>query len=446
MKSRVPKVLHPLGGLPMVEHACRAAQLAGADPVVVVLGPATESAREMLGNGYVYAFQEAADGTAGAAEAGIGEISADVRHVLVINGDVPLVDSSTLQAIARAVADNDAVVGIATFEAGSNTRYGRVVSDSDGRVTEIIEFAEDSERGNLQRFQANSGVYCFAAEWLRTAIGSIRPSASGERYLTDLVSMANADSSPGTRVIAISGDPESLIGIDDRMRLAEAEATMRQRKLMNLMQDGVTIVDPATTYVDADVQIDQDARIEPGCHIHGQSIIGEGAVIGPGAVIRDSQIGRDAVVRQSWIEGSSVGDRVTIGPYSHLRPGTVIEAGSKIGNYVEMKNTHFGAGSHAGHFSYLGDATIGRGTNIGAGTITCNYDGETKHRTIIGDGVFVGSDSMLIAPIELGDGSATGAGAVVTRSVPPGMRAVGVPARVIGPIQRDAVEETEGRD
>jgi bifunctional UDP-N-acetylglucosamine pyrophosphorylase/glucosamine-1-phosphate N-acetyltransferase len=311
------------------------------------------------------------------------------------------------------------------------TGLGRVVRSEAGSVERIVEDkdASDEER---EIPEINAGLYAIDAEWLRSRIGSLSPSeTTGELYLTDLVALARAD---GRLVAALDVDDDGrLTGINDRAQLAQAEWDMRTEINAAHMRAGVTMRDPSTVYVDATVELATDLTIEPNVILRGTTSVGEGTTIGAGSQIVDSRIGRDCVVWASVVEQSVVEDGASVGPYSHLRPGSVVGEGSEVGNYAEIKNSRLGAGVKQHHMSYLGDAEVGAGTNVGAGTITANYDGTRKHRTEIGERVFLGVDTMLRAPVTLGEGARTGAGAVVTKDVPAGKLAVGVPARIREP-------------
>ena len=300
-----------------------------------------------------------------------------------------------------------------------------------GSVERIVE-ARDATPEELETNEVNAGVYAFDAAWLRRRIDTLTPSASnGELYLTDLVQLARED---GRIVSAVGFDDDgSLDGINDRSQLAQAEWALRVRINEAHMRAGVTMRDPSTVYLDWGVTLGQDVTLDPGVVIKGATSIGEGSVIGPDTTIVDSTIGRDCRVSRSVVEGSTVEDGATIGPYSHLRTGSHVGPGAEIGNYAEIKNSRLGARVKQHHMSYLGDADIGAGTNIGAGTITANWDGRKKNRTRVGENAFLGVDTMLVAPVEIGEGAKTGAGAVVTKDVPAGKLAVGVPARIREP-------------
>ena len=296
-----------------------------------------------------------------------------------------------------------------------------------------------------RKVEINSGISCYRRDWLEAVLPDVPRSASGEYYLTALAETAAAETTMPRPVVSVVAEPDVAYGVNDRVELARAEAIVRRRISERLMRAGVTIVDPATTFIDATVEIGEDACIEPFTTITGRTDIGPDTRIGPHAMIRDSRIGSGCVVVASMLEEAMVGDRVTIGPFSHLRPGARIEADVHIRNYAEVKNAVVGRGTQIGHFSYVGDAELGAGVNIGAGTITANFDGTAKHRTVIGDDAFIGSDTILRAPVTVGPGGKTGAGSVVTRDVAPGTTVVGVPARPVPPKQVTEPETDDER-
>lgn len=427
MRSALPKVAHAVAGRPIVRHVVEAARAAGAGDVVVVVGagPEADDVRAAAGGAVSVAVQPKADGTGGAVAAA-REAAGDAEFVLILNGDVPLVEAETLRRLMSAVSESPAVLSILTAEVPVES-YGYVEMEQ-GRVARIIETKDEIAVDRTSIRAINSGQYAGRAAWLWPRVDAIPVEPNGERYLTHLASMAHAD---GNGAIAVSAaDPAEVRGINDRVQLAEAEASMRQRILRAHMLAGVTIVDPATTYIDAGVTIGADTRVEPGTRVTGASAIGAACVIGPNTDIHASALGERCIIRYSMIEESTLEDGVEMGPYSHLRPGSHIGEGVHIGNYAEVKASRLGAGTRMGHFSYIGDAEVGEGVNIGAGTITANYDGKAKHRTTIGDGAFIGSDTMLVAPVHVGAGARTSAGSVVTRDVPAGAMAVGAPARI----------------
>jgi bifunctional UDP-N-acetylglucosamine pyrophosphorylase/glucosamine-1-phosphate N-acetyltransferase len=403
---------------------------AAADPgrPVVVFSPPVAAIQDAFADRADFALQAETRGTGDAVAAALAAVPDDVGEVLVLSGDVPLVLSSDLDAVLEARRQDDAAIALATVFAADPAGLGRVVRSEFGTVERIVE-ARDATEDELDGNEVNAGVYAFDAGWLRRRIGSLEPSAAtGELYLTELVRLARED---GRLVSAIAFDDDGrLDGINDRSQLAAAEWNLRVRRNEQHMRDGVTMRDPSTVYLDWDVVLAQDVTIEPNVILQGRTTIGEGSVIGPGSQLIDSTIGQRVRVWASVVERSSIEDDATVGPYSHLRPGSIVGAGAEVGNFAELKNTRLGAGSKQHHMSYLGDAELGERVNVGAGTITANYDGQRKHRTTIGDGAFLGVDTMIVAPRDIGAAARTGAGAVVTRDVPAGKLAVGVPARI----------------
>lgn len=437
MKSSLPKVLHQLCGRPMLAYvldawaeACAPEDDAAARPVVVY-SPAVDAIREPFAERADFALQPETRGTGDAVRVALPIVPEDAAEILVLYGDVPLVTGSDLRAVLDARREDDAAIALATVFAAEPGRLGRVVRSEFGTVESIVE-VKDATEEELANNEVNAGLYAFDGAWLRRRIEAIPPSATtGELYLTELVRLARED---GRLVIAVAFEDDGRFdGINDRSQLAAAEWNLRVRRNEQHMRDGVTMRDPSTVYLDWDVTLAADVTLEPNVILRGSTSIGQGTVIGPGSQIVDSSIGANTRVWASVVESSTVEDDVSIGPYSHLRPGSVVGRGAEVGNYAELKNTHLGPGSKQHHVSYLGDAEIGRGVNIGAGTITANYDGTRKARTTIGDGAFIGVDTMIVAPREIGEGARTGAGAVVTRDVPPGKLAVGVPARIREP-------------
>ncbi|HET7494260.1 MAG TPA: bifunctional UDP-N-acetylglucosamine diphosphorylase/glucosamine-1-phosphate N-acetyltransferase GlmU [Candidatus Limnocylindrales bacterium] len=435
MKSTRPKVLHELCGRPMLAYVLDAWRglidpTADARPVVVY-SPAVASLTSVFDDQAAFALQEAPQGTGDAVRAALAEVAADAAEILVLYGDVPLITSDDLRAVLDARREDDAAVSIATVFAADPAQLGRVVRSDFGTVESIIE-AKDATDEELAGNEVNAGLYAFDGPWLRRRIVGLEPSpTTGELYLTDLVRMARED---GRLVSAVAFEDDGRFdGINDRSQLAAAEWSLRVRRNEEHMRAGVTMRDPSTVYLDWDVVLDPDVTIEPNVILRGATSVGQGTVIGAGSQVVDSVVGRDARVWASVVERSTIEDGATVGPFSHLRPGSVVGRGAEVGNYAELKNTHLGPGSKQHHVSYLGDAEIGEGVNIGAGTITANYDGVRKAHTTIGDGAFIGVDTMIVAPREIGAGAKTGAGAVVTKDVPPGKLAVGVPARIREP-------------
>lgn len=429
MRSTLPKVLHPLCGRPMLAYVVEAARAAtGRDPIVVT-SPATAAVRDAFPTGITFALQERPDGSGDAVRAALAAVPADAVEVVVLNGDIPLVEAGLVTGVLERRRAADAAIALVSFEAWEPGALGRVIRTPDGdQVARLVE-ANDATPDELAVSEVNAGLYAFDAAWLRAAIERLTPSpATGEYYVTQLVDLAVAD---GLAVVAHEApDDGALDGINDRAQLAEATAMLRERINLAWLRAGVTMHDPATAYVDADVELAPDVTLEPNVILRGRTRVGEGSLIGAGSQLVDSAVGPRCRVWASVLERATVEEGTTIGPFSHLRPGSSIGPDVQLGNFAEVKNSRLERGVKQHHMSYLGDAHVGEGTNVGAGTITANYDGVRKHHTEIGKGVFLGVDTMLRAPVTVGDGAKTGAGAVVTRDVPAGMLAVGVPARI----------------
>jgi bifunctional UDP-N-acetylglucosamine pyrophosphorylase/glucosamine-1-phosphate N-acetyltransferase len=427
MRSKLPKVLHPLTGKPMVGHAIEAAHEVGDARPVLVVGSGAEQVRAAVGERVRYVVQEQQLGTGHAVLQARPLLTGQSSVVLVTYGDMPLLRTETLQRMIEHHGRTEPAITMLTVVRDHARGFGRVLRDASGAVAAIVEQA-DATPEQLAVRELNVGTYCFDAGWLWSRLDQIPLSAKGEYYLTDLVGMAVTE---GRQVEALAtDDPSEVLGINTRVHLAEAAAVMRQRINAKWMLQGVTIVDPATTYIESGVTLGQDTVVYPNTHLEGRVRIGADCRIGPNTVIRDSTLGARCTVFASVVEGATLEDGVDVGPFGHLRRGAHLAAGVHMGNFGEVKNSYLGPGTKMGHFSYVGDATTGPDVNIGAGTITCNYDGQRKHRTEIEEGALIGSDTMLVAPVRVGKGARTGAGAVVTRDVPPGSLAVGVPARV----------------
>jgi bifunctional UDP-N-acetylglucosamine pyrophosphorylase/glucosamine-1-phosphate N-acetyltransferase len=446
MRSAVPKVLHPLCGRPMLAYALdawastEAASVAGRP--VVVFSPTVAAVIDVFAERAVFALQDVPRGTGDALSAALAVVPATATEILVLSGDVPLVTGADLDTILEARREDDAAIALASVFAAEPAELGRVVRGEFGTVERIAE-ARDAVPDELAGNEVNAGLYAFDAAWLRRRIGALTPSpATAELYLTDLVRLARED---GRLVTAVAFEDDGrFAGINDRSQLAAAEWTLRVRLNEAHMRAGVTMRDPSTAYLDWTVELGEDVTLEPNVILRGATTVGAGSVIGAGSQLIDATIGAGVRVWASIIESSVVEDEATVGPFSHLRPGTVVGRRAQVGNYAELKNTRLGAGSRQHHVSYLGDAEIGQDVNIGAGAITANYDGTRKHPTTIGAGAFIGVDTMLVAPVEVGEGARTGAGAVVTRDVPAGKLAVGVPARIREPRQRSAAPAAPG--
>ena len=436
MRSRVPKPLHGLAGRELIRYPIATLQECGISRLVVVTSPENNDAiARVLGDQVICAVQQSPDGTADAVACGLSSLPNVPTLVVVLAGDTPLVRPESVLGLIenhRTIADRRMTILSAADAYGPDLGHiKRVECDAAGEPGDLlgIEEATDRDAPHCGLAEVNTGVYCFDGAWLAQRVRAVPKSATGERYLTALAAMA-VDAGEEVEAAPIALADEAM-GVNDREQLAAAGAVMRDRINRLWMSAGVTLVDAATTYIDLDVRIGQDTVIQPNTMLTGDTTIGEECEIGPNSCIRDSAIGDRCRIVASTLEECRVEADVEIGPYSHLRPAAWIETGVHLGNYVEVKNSRIGSGTAAGHFCYLGDADIGNGVNIGAGTITCNYDGVNKHQTVIGPGAFIGSDTMLIAPVTVGEGGATGAGAVVTRDVPEGRRAVGVPARLL---------------
>ena len=425
MRSRLPKALHPLCGKPMLRHVVDAVIGAGIARLVVVAPEQSAAFRELLPDADC-AVQQTPRGTGDAVLAARPMLEGDDSCVLVLNGDLPLLTSETLRSLMERHEASGAALTLLTAADAPQGGLGRVVRDADGRVTAVVEERDASAEEQGIR-EVNGGVYAFRSEALWPRLGALQPSASGEVYLTDVVALAVQ---AGERVDAVvAADPAELLGVNTRVHLAQAEAALRERLRSHWMLAGVTLVDPPSTFIDANVEIGEDTVVYPNTHLYGTTRIGRECFVGPNAVVADSVVGEGCRIVASMLEGATLEAGVSVGPYSHLRPGAYAEQDVRVGNYVEVKESRLGEGTRVGHFSYIGDATVGRDVNVGAGTVTCNFDGTAKHRTIIEDGALIGSDTMLVAPVRVGRRAVTGAGAVVTRDVDPEALVTGVPAR-----------------
>ncbi|HEY3758531.1 MAG TPA: bifunctional UDP-N-acetylglucosamine diphosphorylase/glucosamine-1-phosphate N-acetyltransferase GlmU [Solirubrobacteraceae bacterium] len=419
MRSEVPKVLHELCGLPMCLWPVRAALRAGAGHVVVVDSPARALA-EVMPEGVELVVQPQSNGTGGAVIAAAGAIDPGAP-VVVLSGDVPLVSAEAIAELLAAHEAGGAAATMASTVLEDPSGYGRVVRDAQGAVAKVVETKAPGDAGaaELEIREVNTGIYAFDGAALLGVLGRLTAdNAQGEYYLPQALDLLRAD---GARIAAhVVDDPALVLGVNDRVALAHVRALAQRAILERHMRAGVGIVDPASTWIDVDVEIGCDARIEPGCSLRGASAIGAGATIGPHTTAIDSRIGAGASVRISWLDGAEVGERANVGPFAYLRPGSLLREGAKAGTFVEIKNSDIGAGTKIPHLSYIGDADVGAGSNLGAGTITANYDGHAKHRTTIGERVRGGVDTAFVAPVSVGDDAYTAAGSVITEDVPPG--------------------------
>ncbi len=429
MKSRIPKPFHDVAGRPLIRYPLGLCASLGLRPITIVADSASAARiRDLSGESRVVQQSEDGYGTGYATAQAAPPDRDSSESTVVLFADTPLLKPETLARMVRLRASSGAGIVVLSALTDHPSKYGRILRDDGGRVRAIVEAAVATE-DQLEIREINTGIMVFDSAWLWENVSKLRPDpVKGETLLTDLVETAATQG----RIVEsiVLEDADEGMGCDDRIALAKAERIIRRRKVDELMLSGVRIHDPASTFVDESVTADQDAEILPGSFIRGDTHIGSNSVIGPATDIIDSVIGRGSTVTRSIVEGSKLGEGVTVGPFSHVREGTIIGAGAHVGDFTETKNVRIGADTQSGHFSYLGDAEIGAGVNIGAGAVTCNFDGENKHRTTVEDGAFVGSGAMLVAPVTVGRGARVGAGSVVTRDVPDGAVVYGVPARV----------------
>jgi bifunctional UDP-N-acetylglucosamine pyrophosphorylase/glucosamine-1-phosphate N-acetyltransferase len=444
MRSTLSKLLHPLAGQPLLAHVLTAVEaipatskfsswhdnLSTSRPIVV-LGHESEQILSVFGDRCQYAMQHEQLGTGHAvlaAQQAVDTLDPLPDTVLVCYGDTPLLSSEILAQVLVEHVSQRATITFLTAHADPSSDYGRVVRDAHGYVREIVEVKRATPE-QLRLQEVNSGVYCFERAWLWETLSTLPRNAAGEYYLTDLIAIAGAQD---RSIATVSGALDETLGINNRVQLAEAEQVMRRRILERHMYAGVTIIDPATTYIENEVQIGADTVLLPGTMITGKTTIGSWCRIGPGTTIDQSSLGDRCAVRNSSLEETVLEDEVSIGPFSHCRPGAHLARGVRMGNFGEIKNSYVGAGVDVHHFSYLGDATIGEHVNIGAGTITSNYNGITKEKyhTTIGAGAFIGCDTILVPPVTVGEHAMTGASSLVNKDVPPHALVYGVPARL----------------
>jgi len=425
MKSELVKVLHPILGLPMLSYPIELS-LKGikAEKTIVVVGHQADRIQGMFKNFKIdIALQEKQLGTGHAVLQAIPFLQSFSGTVLILCGDVPLVELETLNSFIDTYKENGSTLSVLTAVVEEPFGYGRILRNSEGWLEKIVEEKDASEKERMIR-EINTGIFCVKTPFLMEGLREIgKENAQGEYYLTDLVEVAKKR---GLRCSAhIVADPVEVMGINTRVDLAIANEVLRQKKLKDLMLSGVTVVDPKTTYVDRTVEVGKDSILYPNCHLQGKTKIGERCIIEPNSKISDSLIGNDVTIRaNSVITESKIEEGASIGPFAHLRPLSEVKSKAKIGNFVEVKKSVIGKGSKANHLSYIGDSLLGEDVNIGAGTITCNYDGFEKHQTIIGNRVFVGSNVELVAPVKVGNDSSIGAGTTVTKDVPEGALAI----------------------
>ncbi|MFT4231121.1 MAG: bifunctional UDP-N-acetylglucosamine diphosphorylase/glucosamine-1-phosphate N-acetyltransferase GlmU [Microbacterium sp.] len=426
MRSSLPKVLHPIGGRPLVEHVLSTARALEAEHVRVVVRHERDRVAAAVDDGGAdlgIVDQDEIPGTGRAVEVALRQLPDDFAgDVLVLSADVPLLQRGELADLVAQHRASGAAATLLSAHLDDPTGYGRVIRDADGAVERIVE-QRDAAPDEADVHEINAGVYVFRATALRAHIGALgSANAQGERYLTDVVGLLRA---AGDRVAAtVAPDPRAALGVNDRVQLAEAAAILNARIVRRWQREGVTVIDPATTWIDEAVTLAPDVTILPGTQLLRATVVATGAVIGPDTTLVDCEVGEDATVRRTDATLAVIGARASVGPWSYLRPGTHLGADGKIGTFVETKNARIGDGSKVPHLSYVGDAEVGVGANIGAGTIVANYDGVSKHRTEVGDHVRTGSHNVFVAPVRIGDGAYTGAGTVVRKDVPPGSLAL----------------------
>jgi bifunctional UDP-N-acetylglucosamine pyrophosphorylase / glucosamine-1-phosphate N-acetyltransferase len=435
LKSSLPKPLHTVAGVSMLERVMRAAEGARPDDLALVVGPEMSdlASQVRVPSPIVTIVQDPPRGTGDAVRLTLAALP-QVDRLIVIFCDHPLLESQTVARLLAGSRGSGARVTILGVRLDDTGAYGRVVRDDTGRPLGIVERADDDPAQRRGPLEVNSGMMALDARWARAAMGRIQPSpTTGELYLTNLVTLAADEAQPGEPwpVSVVLGNPDDGLGVNDRLDLARAESRAWERKREWLMRSGVTMRLPETILIDEDVEVGQDSILLPHTHLLGTTVVGSNCLIGPSTTIANSRLGDRVIVRSSTVEDSEIADDTDIGPYAHLRGGSQLGPHVHIGNFAELKNARLDSGVKVGHFSYIGDTSIGSDTNIGAGTVTANFDGVDKHRTEIGARAFIGSDTILRAPIRVGDDARTGAGSVVTKDVPGGATVVGVPARIV---------------
>ncbi len=427
MNSRLPKVLHPVLGKPLLRHVVDVVKPLEPRHIVAVVGHQAQKVQAEFGDEILFAHQIPQLGTGHAVQQAQTILPENADTILVIPGDLPLLTSDIFRQLLATHQNSVGVLSLLTVERDNPQGFGRIVRNQAGTVVAVVEEADCTPTQKAIK-ELNVGVYLFQAEWLWANLPHIPLSPTGEYYVTDLVELAV---SQGYSVHAQPvADPVETLGINTRLHLAQVESALQQRVNRKWMEAGVTIINPTATYIGLDVHIGIDTIIYPNTYLLGNSAIGQNCAIGPNSFVQNSNIGDNCLIRFSVVEDATMENNVDIGPFAHLRKGAHLAQGVHMGNFGEVKNSYLGPDTKMGHFSYLGDITTGADVNIGAGTITCNYDGVKKNSTTVGDGAFIGSDTMLVAPVNIGKNAKTGAGSVVTKDVPDNALAYGVPARI----------------
>lgn len=430
MRSNLPKVLHPILGKPLVLHALSAVEKLSDLAPVIVLGHGAEDVQSAIQAGanreIQFTIQEPQLGTGHAVMCARELLEGKSEQVIITFADMPLLTQNSLERIIQLRQQEQSIMVITTVMSEELRGFGRVIRAQDGSVTAIVEEVDCTPEQLLVR-EKNTSAYCVDAAWLWESLPKLQPSAKGEYYITDLVAMAVAE---GKRVSAhVLEDRTEGLGINDRVDLADTERALRMRINREWMRKGVSFIDPWTTTVHPEVELAQDVVLEPNTMLLGQTKVGKNSIIGPNTTLISTVVGEHCRIDHSVSEFAQIGNNVTMGPFAHLRKGAVLKDNVHVGNFGEVKDSVLGEGTKMGHFSYIGNAEIGKDVNIGAGTITCNYDGKNKHQTVIGDNAFIGSDTMLVAPLKIGKNATTAAGSVVTRDVPDDTLVIGAPAK-----------------
>ena len=426
MRSAVPKVIHPLLGKPLLAYAVESAKAVSDTKPVVIVGFEKEKVMSAVKENVDFVLQNEQLGTAHAVMMAESQLKGKVDFVVVTSADMPLISKETLKKLVAAQKDSQGIMTLVSIKGNESRGFGRVLRDENGNAAAIIE-EKVATPEQLQIKEYNAGIYCIKAEWLWDALKKVKKSPVGEYYLTDLLELAVKEKH--TVTVVTLENAEEAIGINNRIHFAEVEKVIRRRINEKFMLAGVTMIDPDRVYIEPTVTIEQDTVLYPETYLRGSTKIGKNCEIGPETMVTDSTVGDDCRILKSVLEGAELEDHVEMGPFCRLRTGAHLASHVHMGNFGEIKKSYLGKGTKMGHFSYIGDAQIGENVNIGAGTITCNYDGKNKNKTVIGDETFIGSDTMLVAPVTIGKNAVTGAGSVVTHDVGDGEKVVGVPAR-----------------